>query len=349
MTKDQQIENIVRFGYTAREASFLALAALHSGYFLRRQYCTYLGVGFGYPDDSLTSKLLRLGHAREHSLRYRRRLYHIHSKPLYAALGEADNRNRRAHDPLTIRARLMGLDYFLRTSDATWYPTETDRVSLFVDQLGIGKEYLPVRRYAAKRGAPATLRYFVDKPPTFTLPGDKTVHVCFVDPGYHTCDGFTSFLENYIPLISRMERSGVVYLTCYAPFSGRARATFERLVSPSRSAPVDPILADLLEYFEDRREHETVGLAGFDLHRLNRYRDARRELRNTRYDQLFTVWKVNGEEAIRRTISPESSADLRRRCSFSVCVLEENYDLFSCFRSAHSTRFNRNDAPQVSL
>lgn len=183
MTTEQRIESLERFGYSRREAAFLVLAALHSVYFLRRQYCAYLGVGFGYPDDLLTSKLLRLGHAREVSLRYGRRLYRIHSKPIYAALGEVDNRNRRWHNPETIQARLMGLDYALSRRDATWYPTETDRVSLFTDQLGIGKGHLPARRYASRNGARPTFRYFVDKPPIFTLAGDATVHFCYADPG----------------------------------------------------------------------------------------------------------------------------------------------------------------------
>jgi hypothetical protein len=203
---------VERFGYSTREAGFLVLAALHSGYFLRRQYCAYLGVGFGYPDDVLTSKLLRLGHAREVSLFYGRKLYRIHSKPIYAALGAADNRNRRMHNPETIQARLMGLDYALSRPDATWYPTETDRVSLFTDQLGISKQHLPTRRYASRNGARATFRYFVDRPPMITLPGDTTVHFCFADPGYHTGDGFISFLDDYRPLLSRVDRSHVIYL-----------------------------------------------------------------------------------------------------------------------------------------
>src|SRR3569833_2614676 len=87
MTTEQQIENVERFGYSRREAAFLALAALHSGYFLRRQYCAYLGLGFGYPDDVLSSKLLHLGHAREAGLRYGRKHNHNQSKPIFAALG----------------------------------------------------------------------------------------------------------------------------------------------------------------------------------------------------------------------------------------------------------------------
>lgn len=56
MTTEQRIESVERFGYSTREAGFLVLAALHSGYFLRRQYCAFLGIGFGYPDDVPTSR-----------------------------------------------------------------------------------------------------------------------------------------------------------------------------------------------------------------------------------------------------------------------------------------------------
>jgi hypothetical protein len=155
--------------------------------------------------------------------------------------------------------------------------------------------------------------------------------------------------SDYSPLLCRMERSRVVYLIGDTQSSERARAIFERRVSRARSPPVDPILTNLIESFEDRREHETVGLAGFDFHRINRYRDAGKTFRNARHDQLFVLWKVSGEDAIRRTISPESSADLRLRCSFSVRILEENYDLFGSFRSVNSARLSRQDAPQVSL
>ena len=348
MTTEQQIENVERFGYSRREAAFLALAALHSGYFLRRQYCAYLGLGFGYPDDVLTSKLLHLGHAREAGLRYGRRLYRIHSKPIFAALGEVDNRNRRLHTPETIVARLMGLDYALSRPDATWYPTETDRVSLFADQLGIGREHLPARRYASRNGARPTFRYFVDKPPIFTLPGDTTVHVCYADPGYHTGDGFISFLEDYRRLLSSLERSRVIYLACDGAWAHRAQNIFERWASPSRTAPVDPILPDLVEYFEYRREHETVGLADFDAWRLSRYRDGRKRF-GPLYDRLFGVWKASGVEAIRRAVSPESIPDLGRRCSFSASILDQNYDLFGSFPGRVPERLRQKDSAQVSL
>ena len=42
-TGDERIARLEELGYTEREAAFLVLAALHSGYFLRRQYQEFLG------------------------------------------------------------------------------------------------------------------------------------------------------------------------------------------------------------------------------------------------------------------------------------------------------------------
>ena len=61
----------------------------------------------------------------------RARLFHVHYKPLYAAIGEPDNRFRR---PMTLaRAveRLMVLDAVMADRSMTWLATERDKVSLF--------------------------------------------------------------------------------------------------------------------------------------------------------------------------------------------------------------------------
>ncbi len=39
MSSAERIAALKGLGYTEREAAFLCLAALHGGYFLRRQYC----------------------------------------------------------------------------------------------------------------------------------------------------------------------------------------------------------------------------------------------------------------------------------------------------------------------
>ena len=43
MTDRERVRALQRFGYAEPEGAFLSLAALHSGYFLRRQYTRFLG------------------------------------------------------------------------------------------------------------------------------------------------------------------------------------------------------------------------------------------------------------------------------------------------------------------
>jgi hypothetical protein len=327
MTEHERIENLKHLGYNNREAAFVALAALHSGYFVRRQYCSFISAGKGWVDEALTAKLLRFGHAREVVLRSRRRLYSISSKQIFAALGEEDNRNRRRHEPQTIKARLMGLEYVISRPDVRWFPTETDRVSLFTDELGVSREFLPTWRYSSKNGQRTTLRWFVDKPPVFLASSDSAVHFCFVDPGFHTSDTFASFLRNYRPLFSRLPRFVVLYLASNRGASDVGRRVFERFFSLAGSSPEDPLAAELLEYYRDRSEHEKSGLGAFNQERLDLYRESRKQFANTRYEGLYEVWKQQGETVLRREMSPESRPDINGRGQFVAQVCPQHFDL----------------------
>ena len=46
-TPSERLAALQAFGYTEREAAFLSTAALHGGYFLRRQYCCAIGTQSG--------------------------------------------------------------------------------------------------------------------------------------------------------------------------------------------------------------------------------------------------------------------------------------------------------------
>ena len=59
MENDERISRIQSFGYNVTEASFLCAAALHSGFFLRRQYAAYTGKVAGYADVALSEKALK--------------------------------------------------------------------------------------------------------------------------------------------------------------------------------------------------------------------------------------------------------------------------------------------------
>jgi hypothetical protein len=344
MTERERIENLKEFGYTDREAAFVALAALHSGYFVRRQYCSFISAGKGWVDEALTSKLLRFGHAKEVVLRSSRRLYSISSKQLFSALGEEDNRNRRRHEPQTIKARLMGLEYVISRPEVRWFPTEAERVSLFTEELDISREFLPTWRYSSKDGKRTTLRWFVDKPPIFVDPKDSTVHFCFVDPGFHTSDAFASFLRNYHPLFSRIPRFEIIYLASHRGATDSGRRVFERFCSRAQSVPEDPLTGELLEYFRDRSEHENSGLGAFNQDRLDHYRESRKQFASASYERLFELWKQHGKAVLRQEICPESRPDINSRASFVPHICQQDFDLLGSVLRGESGEQRQNRA-----
>jgi hypothetical protein len=327
MTDQERLANLQSLGYTERESQFLLRAALHSGYFLRRQYCAAINRKLGKTIDNFINKLRADRHIKDMDLRYRRKVYSLCSKPLFDALGEPENRNRREHDAQTVKARLMGLDYVLSRQDVRWFPTEHEKVLLF-EELGIERQHLPVWRYRSKDRQQTTLRWFVDKPLIFRAEADPIMRFCFVDPGYRTTDAFASFLRNYRPLFTRLERFEVVYIAGFPGAFPEANRLFHRLVAPSGAAPEDPISAGVITYFRDKREHAVAGLGSFDQSRLDRYREARKRFASAQFDRMFDRW-VSGEESeVRAVLSPESRADLHLRGTFSTQHLAFNFGLF---------------------
>jgi hypothetical protein len=68
MTSEEHVRALRQFGYSMREAELLCLAALHSGYFLRRHYRAFLWTIPGRVDDVLITKIMDLARGRILSL-----------------------------------------------------------------------------------------------------------------------------------------------------------------------------------------------------------------------------------------------------------------------------------------
>ena len=90
-------------GYTQREAYFLELAALHSGYFVRRQFNAFLGQPRGRAAADLIQKLVRRHHVTCDVFLRHAHVYHLSAKRLYTILGQSDNRHRRRRSPFGIK------------------------------------------------------------------------------------------------------------------------------------------------------------------------------------------------------------------------------------------------------
>src|SRR5690348_4722785 len=111
LTNAERVNALQRFGYTEREAQFLCLAALHGGYFLRRHYRQFVAQHDGGTTQHLVEKTLAQGHAQVSSFKANTHVFHLAARPFYGALGQEDNRNRRLRQTITIKAKLMALDF----------------------------------------------------------------------------------------------------------------------------------------------------------------------------------------------------------------------------------------------
>src|SRR5262249_50926730 len=130
------------------------------------------------------------------------KIYHLCSRPFYAAIGEEDNRNRRERPPFAIKNRLMGLDYVLAHPDKRYLATEREKVEYFTITLGIAIAALPTKRFTSEKSRGTTDRYFVDKYPIFvqqagTENGSAAVSFCYIDEGVITGSRFSSYLRQY--------------------------------------------------------------------------------------------------------------------------------------------------------
>ena len=257
LTNEERIEAIRRFGYSEREAAFLCLAALHGGYFLQRQYCGFLGKEGGRAASGLVQTTLAKDHARASTYLGHVSIYHVCARPFYAALGQTDNRNRRERQPLTIKNRLMGLDFVLAHSEQQYLATQQEKVTYF-RRLGIECSALPTKLYYAGNGGGATARHFVEKYPVF-LPTDATtggtsmVSFCFVDEGLLTVSRFETFLAQYRPLFALLDRFQVVYVAATPRLFSAAERAFEHILSGQFNAAdgtsTNAFVSRLLEHF----------------------------------------------------------------------------------------------------
>ena len=332
MTREERIENLQRFGYTEREAAFLCLAALHSGYFLRRQFLYFAGKCRGQIAANLIDRATELGHAKAHTFRADRIVYHLASKPLYAALGQPDNRHRRDHQTSTIKCRLMALDFVLQHREVRFLETEGEKISLFCEDLKIDRESLPVVRYRSPDSTEVSYRHFLDKFPILvendSPSAPPVVRFCYIDEGLHSTSGFERHLNQYAALFAQLAAFEMIYVSCFADQFERAARLFSARIGSETRSGADPQIDILLSHFRDRIAFEKRDFSSVTQSRLIAYREASNAFAGERYDRLFERWKTEGDKALTALLSPSTIPVSNQKASFKTYRLAFQYDLF---------------------
>jgi hypothetical protein len=302
MTRVEQRAALQLFGYTSREAEFIVLAALHSGYFLRRQFSP----NGGEAADRFSKKVVAFGHATTTVYTSNTHVYHLCYKPLYAALGQVDSKHRRPHEPFYMRAKLMGFDYVLAHRECHFLPTEEEKIAYFCGERGIQKSVLPTKTYAGKDGT-RTERYFVDKYPIRVDDASGKMTFCYIDDGV-----FTTWLRQYSRLISELGAAEVVYIAQRGSgFTAAERRFAARFPSANGALP-----AELLAYFELRKDFEERGPAGRAQEILDRFRKLSRRYAEGRFEAQYRVWKGAAEGPVRAEKVAFSSWELPHSYAF---------------------------------
>ena len=95
----------------------------------------------------MSKKLLARGHARRYTFEHNRQVFQLQHKPFYEAVGDEHSRNRREHQPQTIKARLMVLDFVQANPDNDFLATEQQKVAS-LERL-VPRDVLPAKVYVA--------------------------------------------------------------------------------------------------------------------------------------------------------------------------------------------------------
>jgi hypothetical protein len=176
MTTEDRIQAVERFGFTRRQAAFLTMAMSHSGVCLPRQFASFASVAYGHKVNRFFERLVRRGFASVCPCLHNRALvYHVHHRPLYAAIGQAQSRLRRPVAAASVMPRLMLLDAVLDMAGVSWLAGEHDKVEHFTTGGGIPREGLPQR--ASRAGGAASSRLFPDALPIGVEASNRTLFV----------------------------------------------------------------------------------------------------------------------------------------------------------------------------
>jgi hypothetical protein len=329
MTPEDRVAAVETLGYTAREARFLTIAALHSGYFLRRQFAAFAGVGSGKAVVSLTHKLLSRHHARVVATCHNTHLYHLTSKRLYTQLGEPNSRNRRARTPFATRARLLALDYVLAHPTLQFLATARERVAYFADQLGVSRGHMPTPCDRPEgRAAP---RYFTDGAPV-GVSADGEVVLVFIDDGVSSVVAFDTFLRHYRALLVSLPRPGrLIYVaSSHRNFRGAGVvfAQFQASLSDRGTVGSASEAEALRAYFYARRSYEARDFTHLTKTAMDTLRDGRHTFQGRRYDALYADWQRRGDAAFDVVRPPDGPGGRPAAWTLATWCSAQSYDLF---------------------
>jgi hypothetical protein len=226
-------------GYTEREASFLYLVAVHSGYFLRRQFDYFIDRNKGSIVMRFLEKARIAGHIQLLDTAHRRQVYHLFHKPIYRLIGAPDSQNRRVKGDADVRARLMRLDYVLENDQERYLESDDEKLEYFARTRGIDLQIFTSENRNLLPEIQSTLTSLEDR----TQPATSLIRFIFVDDGLLTITKFQRVLTAMSELLRAVAHFELIYVAT-SDHNFRAAAAFFRkefvIGSERWQEPLDP-------------------------------------------------------------------------------------------------------------
>jgi hypothetical protein len=286
---------------TDRQAGFLVTVMLHSGVCLGRHYCAYANLSYGKKTHAFFQDLIARRFVAIHPCGHgRARLYRVRYKPLWAAIGQPDNRNRKFTSLPRAIERLMLLDAILECRDTRWLAIEDEKVAYFRDTLRVPESALPVLVF--RSGESSTSRYFPDKLPIAAQQADGE-HVFLYLVTRWTPVDFRVFLERHADLL-RSLRSWVIRLLAPQHFL-KAIGAYHSAFREHLATPLRPAVAKELEWYFAAR-------AGGPPDNSERFDYAADAFRSARFRVLFQRWREHGDSVLGGAVSPALADAIER-------------------------------------
>lgn len=311
-----RVKAVVAFGLTDRQARFLVTVMLHSGVFVGRQYCTFAGITHGQTVHDFVEKLLarRLATATTLGCQQRARVFHVHHKPLYAAIGEPDNRNRKQVAIGRAIERLIILDGVLADPTITWLGAERDKRRYFIRRIGDRLEMHEYPQLVFGTAPKTTVRYFPDKLPIGFEP-DSRRHVFLYLPTSPVPMDYRLFLLRHADLFHALGHWTIRVLfprPVSRVMTMFEAAAYDQLANPLRISEVDE-----LRWLFRQRQSATSNGPDADPMRLAAVSKA---FRGPRFQALYRRWLEVGDRALWMAQSPAFRDALERRDARVECL-----------------------------
>lgn len=297
MTHEERVQAVVDFGFTERQGRFVVTVLRHGGVCVPRQYASFADIANGGRRcNAFFDRLVRRGYAHEIGCVHNRaRLYHLHHKPLYHAIGEATSTYRRRVSPRLAVERLMMLDALLPISNLEWFTTASEKAA-YVASVSTAAGADASRQQPGGTGSASGPR-FASTFPLGREPDGRIMLVYLVTEVWP--ERFRRFLQGHVPLL-RLASTWTLRLVFPRPLDNVYDA-YQAVIRDELESPIHPgIVHELRKYFEGRRR--AAHTPAYE--RISRTSNAGpRFLQTPRFDALYGRWLRQGDAVFEGPLS----------------------------------------------